>query len=212
MIRHADWIVDVGPAAGEHGGEILYSGRPQGSPASRRRRRARYLFAQHAIPRRARRARRRGWLELRGRHAATTSIDLDVAFPLGVLTTVTGVSGSGKSSLVSQALVELVGGAARPTRRRRRRGASICWSGRTRSRPAADRAGLERHRAAGPGRPEADRPHAALEPRDVHRPVRPRPQAVRRDASSRGRAATTPGGSRSTSRRAAARTATARAS
>ena len=61
-------------------------------------------------------------------------------------------------------------------------------------------------------RPEADRPHAALEPRHVHRPVRSRPQAVRRDARGARGAATTPAASHSTSRRDAAKRARAKAS
>ena len=107
VIRHADWIVDVGPAAGQHGGQILYSGRPEGLarvPLSSTRR---YLFGEHAAAARPPRA-PQGWLELRG-VTRNNLRGLDVAFPLCVLTTVAGVSGSGKSSLVSQALVELVG-------------------------------------------------------------------------------------------------------
>jgi excinuclease ABC subunit A len=106
VIRHADWIVDVGPAAGEHGGFVLYSGPPTGlehvGPSQTRR----YLFAGAARPARTPRA-PRGWLRLRG--VTRNNLEgLDVALPLGVFSTVTGVSGSGKSSLVSQALVELV--------------------------------------------------------------------------------------------------------
>ena len=106
VIRHADWIVDVGPAAGEHGGEVLYSGPPQGLaqvPTSKTRE---YLFQTLTdgarVPRKP-----RGWLQLSD-VTRNNLVDLDVRFPLGVFTTVTGVSGSGKSSLVSQALVELV--------------------------------------------------------------------------------------------------------
>jgi excinuclease ABC subunit A len=107
VIRHADWIVDVGPAAGQYGGEILYSGRPDGLARVEQSQTRRYLFAgQAATPRAARPP--QGWLRLTG--VTRNNIeDVDVEFPLCVLTTVTGVSGSGKSSLVSQALVELVG-------------------------------------------------------------------------------------------------------
>ena len=107
VIRHADWIVDVGPAAGEHGGRVLYSGPPAGLAEVEASATRRYLFAGHApLERRAREP--EGWLRLRGivRHNVR---GLDVDLPLGVFTTVTGVSGSGKSSLVSQALVELLG-------------------------------------------------------------------------------------------------------
>jgi excinuclease ABC subunit A len=105
VIRHADWIVDVGPAAGEQGGRILYSGPPdglRGAPESKTRH---YLFAEGPAPRRTPRQ-PRGWLKLAG-VTRNNLHGLDVAFPLGALTAVTGVSGSGKSSLVSQALVEL---------------------------------------------------------------------------------------------------------
>ena len=107
VITHADWIVDVGPAAGQHGGQILYSGRPAGLARIELSSTRRYLFAeQTAAPRTPRTP--HGWLRLSG-ITRNNLQDVDVAFPLCVLTTVTGVSGSGKSSLVSQALVELVG-------------------------------------------------------------------------------------------------------
>ncbi|MFI5256334.1 MAG: excinuclease ABC subunit A [Gemmatimonadales bacterium] len=106
VIRHADWIVDVGPAAGEHGGEILYSGPLEGLAAVKRSRTREYFFASDGSRARAPRT-PTGWLRLSG-VTRNNLHDLDVEFPLGVLTSVTGVSGSGKSSLVSQALVELV--------------------------------------------------------------------------------------------------------
>jgi excinuclease ABC subunit A len=110
VIRHADWIVDVGPAAGRHGGEILYSGTPDGLARVAASQTRRYLFADGgkglaAGGRTFRQA--AGWLRLTG-ITRNNLDDLDVAFPLGLLTAVTGISGSGKSSLVSQALVELV--------------------------------------------------------------------------------------------------------
>ncbi|HYH08530.1 MAG TPA: excinuclease ABC subunit UvrA [Thermoanaerobaculia bacterium] len=106
VIRRADWIVDVGPAAGEQGGQILYSGPPEGLRKVDESQTREHLFADDHIA--ARDAREpRGWLRLEG-VTRNNLHKLDVAFPLGVLTTVTGVSGSGKSSLVSQALVELV--------------------------------------------------------------------------------------------------------
>jgi excinuclease ABC subunit A len=109
VIRHADWIVDVGPAAGEHGGRILYSGAPAGLLEVDASVTRRYLAGEDALPARAPRV-PRGWLELRG-VTQNNVRDLDVAFPLGAFTSVTGVSGSGKSSLVSQAVVELVAAA-----------------------------------------------------------------------------------------------------
>ena len=106
VIRHADWIVDVGPAAGQHGGEILYSGPLEGLAGVDASQTRAFVLAEHAIPHREPRT-PTGMLELVG--VTRNNLDrLDVSFPLGVMTTVTGVSGSGKSSLVSQALVELV--------------------------------------------------------------------------------------------------------
>jgi excinuclease ABC subunit A len=107
VIRHADWIVDVGPAAGEHGGQILYSGPPQGLESVRESRTRPYLFGEEIPLERSPRA-ARGWLRMEG-VTRNNLKSLSVAFPLGTLTAVTGVSGSGKSSLVSQALVELIG-------------------------------------------------------------------------------------------------------
>ncbi|MEO6361754.1 MAG: excinuclease ABC subunit UvrA, partial [Caldimonas sp.] len=105
-MRRADWIVDVGPDAGEHGGRILYSGPPAGLAAVAGSHTARYLFAvADTAPRSPRPP--QAWLELAG-ISRNNLRGLDARFPLGVLTAVTGVSGSGKSSLVSQALVELV--------------------------------------------------------------------------------------------------------
>ena len=107
VIRHADWIVDVGPAAGEAGGEILYSGPPEGLRSVEASRTRSYLFGEgtDSVERTLRRP--KGWLALHG-VTRNNLFNLDARFPLGVFTSVTGVSGSGKSSLVSQVLVELV--------------------------------------------------------------------------------------------------------
>lgn len=106
VIKHADWIVDVGPAAGEQGGYVLYSGPAEGLAKVDESQTRRYLFAEEKAPQRKLR-KPSGWLKLSG--VTRNNLNkLDVAFPLGAFTTITGVSGSGKSSLVSQALVELV--------------------------------------------------------------------------------------------------------
>jgi excinuclease ABC subunit A len=106
VIRHADWIVDVGPAAGDQGGRVLYSGPPAGLQEIEASQTRRHLFGRDLLPSRPLRE-PLDWLALAG--ITRNNLDhLDVSFPLGVLTTVTGVSGSGKSSLVSQALVELL--------------------------------------------------------------------------------------------------------
>ncbi|MET0293322.1 MAG: excinuclease ABC subunit UvrA, partial [Steroidobacteraceae bacterium] len=105
VMRRADWIVDVGPGAGERGGRIVYSGPPEALSGAEESVTARYL-EQRAVEKRAPRE-ARGWLELRG-ITRNNLVDLEARFPLGALTAVTGVSGSGKSSLVTQALVQLV--------------------------------------------------------------------------------------------------------
>src|SRR5580704_12159733 len=104
VIRHADWIVDVGPGAGEQGGQILYSGPPQGLEQVEPSKTRQYLFAGgHQSPRPPRGA--KDWLRLRG--VTRNNLDrLDVEIPLGVFTSVTGISGSGKSTLISQFLVD----------------------------------------------------------------------------------------------------------
>lgn len=107
VIRHADWIVDVGPKAGEQGGRVLYSGPPEGLRHVEQSHTRRYLFNDAPPTRRTART-PRGWLRLGG-ITRNNLQQVDAAFPLGTLTAVTGVSGSGKSTLVSQALVELVG-------------------------------------------------------------------------------------------------------
>jgi excinuclease ABC subunit A len=105
VIRQADWLVDVGPGAGEHGGHVLYSGPPAGLADVAASQTRRYLFDPPDVQRIPRQP--RAQLRLRGvkRHNLA---GVDVDLPLGVMTCVTGVSGSGKSSLVSQVLVDLL--------------------------------------------------------------------------------------------------------
>ena len=106
-MRRADWLIDVGPAAGEHGGHVLYSGPPAGLAEVEASQTREYLFAERRPSRQSRRE-PSGWLKLEG--VTRNNLNgLNVDFPLGCFTAVTGISGSGKSSLVSQALLELVG-------------------------------------------------------------------------------------------------------
>ncbi|MCR6627719.1 MAG: excinuclease ABC subunit UvrA [Pseudoxanthomonas sp.] len=107
MLRRADWLVDVGPGAGSEGGHILYSGPPSGLRDVANSQTRRYLFPASAAADSVKR-KPTGWLVLTGLHRNNLR-GIDVRFPLGALTSVTGVSGSGKSSLVSQVLVELMG-------------------------------------------------------------------------------------------------------
>lgn len=110
VVRHADWLVDVGPLAGEHGGHVLHSGPPEGLAAVAESATARYLFRSPARGRQPERPARKatGAVRLSGvdRHNLR---DVAAEFPLGVFTAVTGVSGSGKSTLVGQALAREVG-------------------------------------------------------------------------------------------------------
>ncbi len=106
-MRRADWLIDVGPAAGEHGGQVLYSGPPAGLAQVEASQTREYLFAERRVSNQAHRE-PSGWLKLEG-VTRNNLKGLNVDFPLGCFTAVTGVSGSGKSSLVSQALLELVG-------------------------------------------------------------------------------------------------------
>lgn len=106
LMRRAQWLVDVGPQAGEHGGRVLYSGEPDGLRHVQDSRTALYLFDQ--VPAPASRQRSAGnWLELQGIHRHNLQ-GVDAQVPLGLLTAVTGISGSGKSSLMAQALPELM--------------------------------------------------------------------------------------------------------
>ncbi len=198
-IRQADWVVDIGPGAGEHGGQVVVSGTVDdlldhpdsmtGAYLSGRRRIEIPAVAPSAHPRpRARRSRAR---------ASTTSATSTSRSRSGASWPSPASSGSGKSTLVNDILYttlarELNGARSVPGRHRRVRG-------------------LEHLDKVVHVDQCADRSHAAVEPGHLHRRLRPRPQALRRDP--RGEDARLPAraGSRSTSRAVAARPAPATA-
>ena len=100
-MREADCIVDIGPGAGEHGGEILEIGTAADLERCRKSITGDYLAGRREIPVPAERLEPKGWFTVRGAKENNLK-NLDVSFPIGVLTCVTGVSGSGKSSLLNE--------------------------------------------------------------------------------------------------------------
>jgi excinuclease ABC subunit A len=116
-IRAADWVLDLGPGAGEHGGEIVCEGVPQDILACEESLTGAYLTGKRSIPlREDRREPDRGAIRLLGAREHNLR-GVDVEFPLGQFIVITGVSGSGKSSLVSDTLAPALNNVVHHSRR-----------------------------------------------------------------------------------------------
>ncbi len=168
-IRTADWVVDIGPGAGEHGGQVVLSGTVEDLLASPDSATGAYLSGRREIPvPEVRRPRTKG-RELTVLGAKENNLrDIDVSFPLGLFVAVTGVSGSGKSTLVNDILYTSL--------------AKQIYNARTVPGRHRKITGTRARRQGDPCRPVADRANPALQPGDLHRGLRPRAQAVRLDS------------------------------
>ncbi len=103
-IRQADFVVDMGPGAGEHGGEVVAAGTPAEIMANEKSLTGQYLTGAKTVPIPARAKRpTQGWVTLKGCTGHNLK-NVDFALPVGLMTVVTGISGSGKSSLVIDTL------------------------------------------------------------------------------------------------------------
>ena len=106
-IRESDWLIDIGPRAGEYGGEVVYQGEPKGILKAKDSLTGQYLSGAKVlgIPDTRREIDKERMLKVVGAHENNLK-DIDVEIPLGVLVCITGVSGSGKSTVVNQILAK----------------------------------------------------------------------------------------------------------
>ena len=170
-IAAADWVVDIGPQAGEHGGRVVVSGTVEDLKKSPESITGAYLSGRTGIEVPATRRPRREGRELVVEGAREHNLrGIDVAFPR-LLLAVTGVSGSGKSSLVNDIIYPALANHVNGTKLPRGRHTRI-----TGNRPARKVVGVDQSPIGG----------AAVEPGDVHRRVRLHPRAVRRDDGGEG--------------------------
>ncbi len=171
VIRAADYLLDLGPGAGELGGQLLAAGTVAEVESNPNSITGKYLSGRATIPvPKVRREPGREHLKLTGaRIHNLRGVDLDI--PLGLLCCVTGVSGSGKSTIVHQVLYRALQAGAGPGGRRRR--LHRCTA-------SSDRHAVSQR--VHPGRPVAHRPHAPLQPRHLHQGIRRHPRPVRRAA------------------------------
>lgn len=107
IIRAADWLIDIGPGAGRLGGEVIFSGTPKDLTKARNSLTADYITGRKHIAVPTERRRWRDRISIKGAYCNNLK-HIDVDIPLGVMTVVTGVSGSGKTSLIRRVLYDVL--------------------------------------------------------------------------------------------------------